>query len=310
MDAKKDYRLQGGTVIQQNIGRHEGESKVNIKDVSVAEVSGLSKTDLPKLSGIREMDKIRGSLDQCNVSSAVEETEALEYTHAFADRYDVDPEDVRPCVVSFFYQGVITERNCYAFVLALEMHCIGCSENQIYKILHDFNSNLSRRLRESEIQGIIRRVISGRYDKIHSCQHQNLQYFCIGEICPWKKARGLGKETIIKSVLPAFIKLGWLSYISDPYVTQVYLGLQRLRMVKGYSPGAIFSFKYEQLERESGIRRRNITSRLEELLRIGLISNLEVGSTWGEGRKRTRLKIVHPIPDPIKLKLKPVFLRE
>jgi len=310
MNAKKDCRLQDGTVIQKNTGRHEGESKVNIKDVPVEEMPDLSKTDMQELSRIQKMDSLYGGLDQCNVSGAVEEIEALEYANSFAERFDVEHEDVRPCIASIFYQGVTTERNPYAFVLALEMHCIGCSENKLHEMLRDFNSHLSRRLRENEIHGILRRVTSDRYDKPYGCKHYRLSYFCIGDICPWKKARGLNGKIIQKSVLSAFIKLGWTSYISDPYLTQIYIGLQRLRMLKGYAPGAIFSFKYERLERESGIRRRNLTSKLADLLELGLISDLEIGSKWGEEKKRTKLRIVHPVPDPKRLKLKPVFLRK
>lgn len=106
------------------------------------------------------------------------------------------------------------------------------------------------------------------------------------------------------------MRLGWPSYIPDPYLTQVYLGLQRLRMLKGYRPGARFSFNYQELERESGINRKNLTNKLKKLESLGLIANLKIGSPWGSKRKRTRLEIVHPIPDPIRLNLRPVFLRE
>lgn len=259
-------------------------------------VSKMPKGQLQAVPNVSEADSLSGDLRQRQ--NRQDELEALELCQQFANEFNLSPEDVRPCIALIYYQGVSSQREPYAFIFALELNCLGLNESIIYQALQNYNSHLDRRLLESELRKFERKFKNQKYDKPYSCKKSELRSFCIGEICPWAKIRQVGKPTS-KSVLGGFLKNKWPSYIADPYLTQIYLGLQQLRMLKGYQPGARFSFNYQELERESGINRRNITNRLKKLSDLGLVDSLKIGSSWGNERKRTRLTIVHPIPDPI-----------
>ena len=98
--------------------------------------------------------------------------------------------------------------------------------------------------------------------------------------------------------------MGWPAYLQGS-VTKVFLALLGMRIQRGLSPKRSFTFFFAQLEQRSGVSRSHLREHLEDLKRTGLLEELVIGTAWNSGvRRRTRIKIAAPIPDPQQLGLK------
>lgn len=254
----------------------------------------LSTGKLPRVPGVQQAGGLPGGLERG--AGAIEEAEALEFARQFELEFDLAPEDVRPCVASIYYQGVVSEREPYAFLLASELHNLGVGEDAIENAVRTYSSRLGRHLFNSEIAKFRRKFQSGRYDKPYGCHRQELKFFCIGEICPYRATRG-GKATK-GPILAKFYSLGWPQALKDSYAVNIYLGLQHLRQLKSLPPDGEFRFNYPRLERLTGVPRALLSGRLQKLESVGLIAQLAIGSKWGSERQRTRIKLAWPIPEP------------
>lgn len=229
------------------------------------------------------------------------EVEALEHIVEFAAEFGQSAHNIRPCIAQIYYNGVCSGRNPSAFAIALELALLGLSFEEILAGLVRYNTRLARALPISEFHGIVRRSLSGRYDKPLSCSHQQLAYVCIGKAaCPWQKARGSGK---IQAVHSAIIYSEWF-VVLDPYALNLLLGLHKLRTLRGYRrPNARLIFSFQQLAGITGLKKNIIGSRLRMLEKHGLVQNLTLGTGWGSGKRGsgTVLDLVWPLPSPNKL---------
>jgi len=222
--------------------------------------------------------------------------ETLEDAVQFEREFDLSPEDVRPCIATIYCQGVASQRELYAFILASELNDLGVSEDAIQEALQDFNTRLSRPLLHSEIAKFRRKFNDGRYGNRYGCSRNELIFYCIGEECPWRAHRqGTAKKA---PILSTFFSLGWPIYLHDPYAATLYLGLQHLRQLKGLAPDKSMRFNFPRVIELTGLSKSIISDRLKKLKAVGLIEELTIGNTWGTGRKRTCVRLAHPMPAP------------
>lgn len=274
---------------RSKVGDYEtAEAKRSVENLQDVQTSNVSRMPpVPNHGGVHE-PLANGLVD------VDAELSSLEGVADYSREFDIPSSDVRPCIAFMYYQGVFSERNPTAFAIARELFCQGVSEPRVLDAIVKFNTRLARPLPLSELEGILRRAASPRYDKPHGCKHPLLAAFCIGMACPWQSIRSKGTKRPIVSEL---IASPWLC-ILNPYSFVIVLGLHRLRMLRGYPVDAKLIFNYRQLEQITGIKRSSLTRHLKGLEEYGLITDLEIGDGWGSGKRGagTSLRFVWPIP--------------
>ncbi len=261
------------------------------KNVDMQEVSS---DKLSKLHTFLSSNQLPGDMERG--LGAIPEVEALEFAARFEREFDIAPEEVHPCVATIYYQGVTNSREPYAFLLASELNYLGVCENTVQEALQKFNSRLSKRLPYSEMTKFRRKFKDNRYKERYGCNRAELRFYCIGEACPWRaQRRGMAKKG---PILSTFFAHSWPVYLKDPYAGMLYLGLQDLRQLKGLPPDKEMRFNYPRIISLTSLSKSIITKKLKKLEAVGLIEELTIGSKRGTGKKRTRVKLAHPMPEP------------
>jgi hypothetical protein len=221
------------------------------------------------------------------------ELKALQYVQDLSEEFGIAPELIRPCIAFIYYEGVDTNRDTYAFILAQAMNNVGASDDVIRRALTNFNARLSRPLKARKLDNMVERV--KRYDKLYRCDHAALAPFCIGEICPYQKAKtGKGLE---KTSIGAIVASPWPANLTDGQF-KTFMMLHRLRMLRGLPANAKLIFNFTQLNNIRGGSKSSYSSHLKALENFGLIKDLNIGSAWGVGKKgnATSFTFVYPLP--------------
>lgn len=256
-------------------------------------MSALSTDKLSRLPRVQETHSLHGSLER-GIGS-IPELEALGFAKNFEREFELEPENVRPCIATIYYQGVDSRRDDYGFIIGCELNHLGIRDKFIREALINFNTRLSKRLSNSEISKLVRNTTSGRYNA-YKCTRPELDYFCIREACPWRKCRSSNANK--GPITSTFFSLGWPRFLDDLYASFIYLGLHQLRQLLTLPPDKAFLFNYRQLQDLTSVRHQRFSKRLEKLHDFGLIEELEIGSKYGTKRKKTKVKLKWPIPDP------------
>lgn len=280
--------------IHEEEDKEKGEkhAKGRERERTATQLRDLPKRDMPGLQAIPRGREVPRVLARGLGGSDLEEVEALEVVRTFSDRFDRPSRDVRPCVAYIFLYGVSERRDDAAFALANELHCLDLGEQTILEALGEFNSRLSEPLPVSRLSDKVRRLARYKVNKPHSCNNAILSSHCVGGICPWRKYRNENKKPIYSELCES----PWRKELT-PTAFAVLLGLYELRAKRGLPPNATLVFNYSQLEEATGLTRYCFSRHLQTLNDYGLISNLEVGNTWGTGRGQgTKLNLVFPLP--------------
>jgi len=250
----------------------------------------LSSPYLRKVPEVHSTGDLHGILSANGL-----EVEALQAVNEFAAEFEIAQGDARPCIAFLYQQGTSSERNPSAFILALELKCLGIPETKISQAITKFNERLSRHLVSSEIDTIIRHALKEKYQKPTACKHNLLAGFCVGDICPWKRSRG---GSVKRSVWAEITASGWMAHLRPP-VMMLYMGLHILRMRRGFAiPDAHLVFSFDQLKQLVNVPTSCMNTHLQTLQKEGLITNLDIGRKREKGKRShgTTLDIVWPLP--------------
>ncbi len=199
--------------------------------------------------------------------------EALEATSQAASDWGLDAAKVGPCFALIWRDGVASERNPTAFILALELRHHNKSQEEVQVLIYRWNmEKLGSHLAHSEIARLVRNAFKECYPEPPSCKHYLLRNTCVGGDCYRYKAGNLWKTA---PVTPEGVKASGLLSLIPSLEWKAFCTLHELAKRKGRRPDSTVQFTYREIEGLGGIRHQHQWKLWKRVEALGLIEDFK-----------------------------------